>query len=114
MTTETRNTKDVISFTEIAQEHFKQVTESASALGVRLALGGHWNPGSAEHPGAADALGILFHGRAISPVHRPISPRGRHGRSHGCASGAARRTRSGNRAADQGRHRPGSIDPKLR
>ena len=40
MTIETSNPKEVISFTEIAQEHFKQVTESASALGVRLALGG--------------------------------------------------------------------------
>ena len=40
MTIETSNPKEVVSFTEIAQEHFKQVTESASALGVRLALGG--------------------------------------------------------------------------
>ena len=40
MTIETSNPKEVISFTEIAQEHFKQVTESAGALGVRLALGG--------------------------------------------------------------------------
>jgi len=33
-------TKDPISFTESAQEHFKQVAGSANALGVRLALSG--------------------------------------------------------------------------
>jgi len=33
-------TKNLITFTESAQDHFKQVTESANALGVRLALTG--------------------------------------------------------------------------
>jgi iron-sulfur cluster assembly protein len=33
-------TKDVITFTESAQEHFKQVAGSANALGVRLSLRG--------------------------------------------------------------------------
>lgn len=32
--------KELIIFTESAQEHFKQVSGSANALGVRLALGG--------------------------------------------------------------------------
>jgi hypothetical protein len=31
-----------------------------------LEEGGKWNPGAAEHPGAADVQGILFRGRAIS------------------------------------------------
>lgn len=35
-----QNTKEVISFTDIAQEHFKQVTASTSAIGVKLSLGG--------------------------------------------------------------------------
>lgn len=32
--------KDIINFTDSAQEHFKQVAASANALGVRLALTG--------------------------------------------------------------------------
>ncbi len=42
MKTETYNptSKEVIYFTETAQEHFKQITVSANALGVRLSLTG--------------------------------------------------------------------------
>jgi iron-sulfur cluster assembly accessory protein len=35
-----KSNKELIIFTESANEHFKQVTVSANALGVRLALGG--------------------------------------------------------------------------
>lgn len=31
---------DLINFTELATEHFKQITAGANALGVRLSLGG--------------------------------------------------------------------------
>lgn len=34
------NSKEIITFTESAHEHFRQVTESVNALGVRLALTG--------------------------------------------------------------------------